>query len=631
MDNPFERRASENILEPRALLPLVSPNPMEYFYSPEKRALFEKLTMWVGSPGCGKTTIARILEFDSLWEICRSQGKLNRELETFLASINAIDDGMPMLITHRIPMTTNFRSIWELPYEVNLREALLRAFVQSKAVLGWLRQLERAEIQFNDVEIIFNDNSESARTEMRTHNINEFRDYARAIELSVFKVVTSLIPPKEEELRNILNSRYDIFEEIRGIKVRKWLDQSWGERILKPMVVIDDAHELHQEQFVHLRDWLKSRVITVSRWIMCRLDVIPPEDYSDAITRGAMQDEDLTPGSTQGRDYYVKFMQPTGKNANKFRRVAADIANRYFATVPTFSGHSVKHLEQALDTHVPNLPPSAIDQLEKEITKLSKEGKFSTARVDSLLNRVPRNVSKGEQLGVMRILLNREINNTPQLELLSTEPVPDEEIEDKGTIQSSLLEGARIQLMHDFKRPYYFGINKLADASNANIEQFISLTGPLVDHLITKIIRHKPAEVLPIAQHQALQARAVELMNNWDFPYHENVRNLVAWISKRCLEKTLLSYAPLSDGANAFGVPQEDMDIALKKYERLAKTLHFAFAYKALVMVPYYKCKNKRWCLLELGGVPILASGLTLSKGGFIEGTVSELDSQIGG
>ena len=37
---------------------------------------------------------------------------------------------------------------------------------------------------------------------------------------------------------------------------------------------------------------------------------------------------------------------------------------------------------------------------------------------------------------------------------------------------SSLVEGAHIQLLHQFDRPYYYGMDKLVAASNANIEQF---------------------------------------------------------------------------------------------------------------------------------------------------------------
>ena len=71
------------------------------------------------------------------------------------------------------------------------------------------------------------------------------------------------------------------------------------------------------------------------------------------------------------------------------------------------------------------------------------------------------------------------------------------------------------------------------------------------------------------------------------------------------------------------------MEKVLKRSERLARVLHFAFAYKALVFVPQYNCKGKVWCLLELGALPSMANGLTLRRGGFIEDTLSGLQSML--
>jgi hypothetical protein len=71
------------------------------------------------------------------------------------------------------------------------------------------------------------------------------------------------------------------------------------------------------------------------------------------------------------------------------------------------------------------------------------------------------------------------------------------------------------------------------------------------------------------------------------------------------------------------------MDKVLDRSGRLARVLHFAFAYKALVFVPQYKCKNRVWCLLELGALPCIAHGLTLSRGGFIEDTLAGVESML--
>ena len=632
MDNPFKKRRTELITDRRTLLSLVSPSPIEEFFRIDKSDVIDKLTMVVGTPGCGKTTIAQVVEFQSLATLCASDAnQVNKDLVDVLTINKFLVDGVPTLLAHRLSMSTNFRGIWELPYPDQTRVALLRAFVQSKAVLGWFRQLESMEIFPDDIEIVMGEGADSVSVVTGANDPTAFRQYARNIELSIFKIVTSLVPPDENEMAaEFLNTSYDVFEVLKGFRVRRWsMKPDAPAMLLRPMVIVDDAHELHPTQFLQLRDWLRSKVIGVSRWLMCRPDVVAPEDYREAMTKEELAEEGLSPGSTRGRDYLMKLMQLGSRDAKRFKPIARDIANRYIASIPEFARRSIRDLRPMLESGTAALPDGQVKQLRESVEKLAMDSHFAPGLVDTLRDRVPGSAGPDEALASLRILLHRERNRTPQLGLLPDETLWEEPVTDDRMASSSLVDGARIQLMHQFERPYYFGMDKLVAASNVNIEQFIRLAGSLVDELLARVIRGKTPLLSPKSQHKALTAQAQQTMNEWDFPYHSVVRELVRNIATKCREKTLLPNAPLSSGANAIGVPQEEMDRVLERSERLTRVLHFAFAYKALVFVPQYRCKNKVWCLLELGALPCIAYGLTLSRGGFIEDTLSGLQSLV--
>ena len=179
--------------------------------------------------------------------------------------------------------------------------------------------------------------------------------------------------------------------------------------------------------------------------------------------------------------------------------------------------------------------------------------------------------------------------------------------------------------MHRFDRPYYFGIDELCDAGSENAEQFLRLAAKLVEAIATRLIRSRPGMLDAATQHKLLREQADSVMSSWSFPQHVSVSLLIKGIAALCLKVSLEPNAPLGAGANAYGVSQVDFNQIPIKFPDLARVLQFGVAYNAFTLVPQYPCKNKDWCLIELGGLPILKHGLTLRRGGFVEGTTADL------
>jgi hypothetical protein len=277
-----------------------------------------------------------------------------------------------------------------------------------------------------------------------------------------------------------------------------------------------------------------------------------------------------------------------------------------------------------------SLTEHQLAEITQSVQKLISDNKFTPQQMSVIENSIPPAVTVDQRLVLTRILINRERKRVPQTQLFFEEPAEvDETEEDLLNVKSALIIGADVQLMHEYGRPFYYGLDRLSDASDDNIEQFINLAGALINQIETKVIRGRSAQLDARTQHNALTERAVKTMKEWDFPRSHLVKKMIAFIAKKCVEKTRAANAPLDDGANAYGVPQSEMEHLERTYPVLRQVLHYGLAYNAISLRENYQCKRKVWCLIRLGGLPIIEHKLTFSKGGFCEGHLIDLAESI--
>jgi len=637
MDNPFKKRATEYFDDPAALLSLVSAEPVRAFFSGHHEQLFDRPVTIVGTPGSGKTTLAQLLELDTLVALIQlARNNDNKNLAAELAHFRILEDLVPTVLAYRLPAGSTLRDIWQLPYSQSTRSALLRSFIQARAVLGWLRKLEKVQVKAHMVKVVTREDLETVRGIIKADDIGELRSYARDIEERIFRVVTALAPPGEAELATTgLSTTYQAFDAIEAFVVAEIPNVASSEIRLRPLFILDDAHELHPQQFKDIEQWFRNREMKIARWIVTRVDALGPDDF-----RAALRDDRQTAGTTPGRDHIYKLMQRDRKNRRAFRTVASDITKRYIEQMPALRRH-VNNLESCLDARVPSLSPSDTEKLTQRVAATVAKAALPEQVRLQLERKIPAKLGHDQRQAVMRILVHREMKRTPQTELFAafnedevesapvemnyTEGEEETGADKRKSAKSALIAGANIQLLHEFQRPYYFSFETVADASSDNIEQFIGLAGSLVDVIETRLLRNQPLWLDAKVQHQTLVKHASDMVAQWNFPHSEAVRKIVAFIAKRCVAKTMEPNAPLDDGANTFGVPQSEMDRLRKEGGLLIQVLHYAQAYNAFSLVEEYECKKRTWCLFELGGLPIIANGLTLGRGGFCEGHVSEL------
>ncbi|MEO1582860.1 MAG: hypothetical protein AAFR91_13595, partial [Pseudomonadota bacterium] len=319
MANPFQRRATEYIRDAEAFLSIVSPLPLTTFLanSPHKDQLFSHPIRIIGSPGTGKTMLATLAEFRMVESILRDQNSdTNKPLARALGDAGFVVDGRPHVAAVRIPMESEYRDFWELPYDEAVRTKLAFWLVQARAMLGLIRGLtSRGTRTLDQIRFIPRADFETQVEQIGGLDAEGVRRRALEVERAIYSVGSGLVPPSLEELPYEATAPYAPFDVIQAIEI-DWDGQPLE---LRPLVMLDDIHDLHHAQLEALFRTLSHREMRFGRWMMMRLDALSPG--------AVLRSPDAQPGHnrTQGRDFLDIHMQldsDKGAARKKFRKMA---------------------------------------------------------------------------------------------------------------------------------------------------------------------------------------------------------------------------------------------------------------------------------------------------------------------
>lgn len=629
MANPFEKRATEYLADTEAFLALVTPEPLITFFQRDAKdgSLYDRLVVVTGTPGSGKTTLARLFEFNTVHALLRHQNTNQySSLADALTKCRALDELTPSVLGARVPLESEYREFWEFPYPEDVRVALTSTLLQARTMIRWLRQLGDAGIDLQNVSLVARAGAEAALEQIGGVQGDAALARAREVELAIYRIIRALVPPPLDTLKLTLNEAYHPFDVVRAIR----FTTDGGTVELLPLVIFDDAHSLHPAQYERISRWLSQREMRIGRWLLTRLDALNPAHVLASESEAGVQ---RTRTVTE-----IRMQAGDRRNSRTaFRKMARDMSKRYMRQMDIFNRRSLADLSDLLVTNGDPLSHSKMDDLQQRIGVAQRRvGASSTRRaelesmVDEYFRTSTSNVRTPElALAAVGIMLERYGKRVPQLSF-DLDNVEEAEPNKPLSVDSGVIEGARVRLLHDAGVPYYVGFDTLCDASSENAEQFLQLASRLVGQAETQIVRGKAPSLTPAQQDRLIRQRATELIEAWDFPLHREVRRLTDRMGDECRARSLEGNASLGGGANAWGIPQSEFADLPQTNPELARVLKFAVAYNAIILKPDHSTKKKSWCLLELGGPVAVHHGLTLKRGGFLERDVTQLVNAVG-
>lgn len=635
MPNPFEKRATEYLHDAAAFLSVVTPEPLDAFFKKPAKdgSLFDRLCMVIGTPGSGKTTIATLLKFDTVHTLMNSPNHTEYQvLRSALSTCKIIAGNDIKVLACRIPMESEYRDFWELPYREETKSGLLKSFLQARAVILWLNGIRSAKIyDMKDIIIKYKDEAQVAKEGIGGETGEGILKKAIEIEKSIYEISAALVPPSEDSFSHLLKIPYQPFDAISRFIIREHDSEKLLE--LRPLIMLDDIHSLHSKQFFNIRNWLARREMHISRWLLMRLDAQTPEEV---LIEGVSGSTGIDNGSNIKFSREITFIwlqssEDRATNRRKFREMAKSMADKYLRLMPVFQKTGLSNFQNLLNSKPTPLIKSKHEKLKHKVNSIQKRYSISSKIKQDLESKIAKYYSSKQdtsddedvKLAMLLILLNRYVKRVPQNSLFEMDEniMPNKPLK----VDSSVADGARIYLLHEFNRPYYYGIDALCDASAENAEQFLQLASALVSASEIRIIRNSASELKSDYQHKLLTEKAEQIVREWSFPKHNEVKKLCNYIAKECIAKSLEPNASLGGGANAFGIPDDEFELIPEKEPELAHIIKYGVAYCALSIKRRYHVKHKRWTLIELSGPFILSKGLTFTRGGFLEKEIKDL------
>jgi len=617
--NPFKIRASEYIESDEMFVRLFSPGVLDML---EEDSLWDKPQVIRSAPGGGKTTLLRLFTARSLLTLHSLRKRdYSEDLYLRLKRIGAITDSCPSVLGILLSFAKNYATLEDLDIDPGKKRRLLLSLLNSRIALAALQGALALKglnypIDLDQVEI-----SPAQEVVLEPDLVvpcsgAELYRWAQSLEKDVCDAVDSFAPLTDTSLPGHDSLSAATILSARSIKCK---GVPVAERVL---LMLDDLHMLTKDQRRFLLNNVINERLPVGVWIAERLEALDV-------------DELLADGATRGRDYEnVITIEKHWRGARQrvFSQLVQDIADRRARAAKDVEIDSfARCLQDSLDSQewenrFQEAVTTVVDRTKSRATGKQRYSRWIAER--EKLDQTPREMAISWR--ALEILIEREER---KIQKSFDFPLRSEELQKQD--DSDVRAAAELFLCKEFRIPYYYGIERLANMCSSNIEQFLGMAGDLFERSISAYLLKRSSDIAPDIQEQILRRAVKKSLDRLpeQLPRGNEVQQFIRSVGKFSQWVTYQPNAPYSPGVTGIAISMSDRaKLTDPKYtrtipqmDRLASVIRIGIAHNLFDVRLNQKCKGQNWMILYLNRMYCIHFDLPLHYGGWRERKLTEL------
>jgi hypothetical protein len=569
----------------------------------------------------------RLFTADSLVQVADRQNDFP-DLANWLKEVGAFRGGQPAVLGVMLSLDRDYRSILDLGAHSEVANRLFFRLLDGRIMLAVVRaaavfvgnptDLARVELRRRRQV----DGSDEAAHRLGGDSGAGISEASLSAERQILGMLDSLLPvdwqsgvPGHADLYSLrLLSDAEII--VDGVSVD-----------MRPLILLDDGHELPRTQRDALLKKLVSRELAVSRWYSERLEALSPEEVLRSV-------------GIEGRDYELlelerRAAELTGRGRSRFEKLVMEIGNlRAVRSLDRYEGGD-HNFTDLLETDDDDLLGSSESEILGKIETDTRHLAGTEHRYQSWIETVEqqRGYVAARSWRELAILIERD-RARPNLDLFDL-PSPPQEMERLSG--ADVREAAALFLAREHRIPYYFGPQKLARLASHNIAQYLSISGDLFEEMLSAIMLNRTPRLSAVRQHNIIRRASERLWREIPrrLPNGHDVQKLLAAIVTMSVQETHRPTAPYAPGVTGTALSMADREQLMKPAVRekiggadaLFRALASAIANNMLSAELDRSVKGGRFMVLYLNRLLCPRFGLPLNRGGFREKRLREMAS----